>query len=82
MESGSAKGLGGIIDRYRPFLQELRHILYLIRRRPLSRLGIILFSGFLLIAILAPDIMPHSPYKINFSGAFQRPNIEHLFGTD
>lgn len=82
MESGSAKGLGGIIDRYRPFLQELRHILYLIRRSPLSLLGIILFSGFLLIAILAPYIMPYSPYKINLSGAFQRPNIEHLFGTD
>jgi len=82
MESGSAKGLGGIIDRYRPFLQELRHILYLIRRSPLSLLGITLFSGFLLIAILAPYIMPYSPYKINLIGAFQRPNIEHLFGTD
>ena len=82
MESGSAKGLGGIINRYRPFLQELRHILYLIRRSPLSLLGIMLFSGFLLIAILAPYIMPYSPYKINLSGAFQRPNIEHLFGTD
>ncbi len=82
MESASAKGLGGIIDRYRPFLQELRHALYLIRRSPLSLLGIILFSGFLLIAILAPYIMPYSPYKINLSGAFQQPNIEHLFGTD
>lgn len=82
MVSGSAKGLGGIIDRYRPFLQELRHALYLIRRSPLSLLGIILFSGFLLIAILAPYIMPYSPYKINLSGAFQQPNIEYLFGTD
>ena len=80
MESGSTKGSGGIIDR--PFLQEFRHILYLIRRSPLSLLGITLFSGFLLIAILAPYVMPYSPYKINLSGAFQRPNIEHLFGTD
>jgi len=82
MVSGSAKGLGGIIDRYRPFLQELRHALYLIRRSPLSLLGIILFSGFLLLAILAPYIIPYSPYKINLSGAFQQPNTEHLFGTD
>lgn len=82
MESDSAKGLGGIIDRYRPFLQELRHALYLIRRSPLSLLGIMLFSGFLLIAILAPYIMPYSPYKINLSGAFQQPNNEYLFGTD
>ncbi len=82
MESGSAKGLGGIIDKYRSFLQELRHALYLIRRSPLSLLGIMLFSGFLLIAILAPYIMPYSPYKINLSGAFQQPNSEHLFGTD
>lgn len=82
MESDSAKGLGGIIDRYKPFLQELRHILYLIRRSPLSLLGITLFSVFLLLAILAPYIMPYSPFKINLSGAFQQPNIEHLFGTD
>lgn len=82
MESDSAKGLGGIIDRHKPFLQELRHILYLIRRSPLSLLGITLFSVFLLLAILAPYIMPYSPFKINLSGAFQQPNIEHLFGTD
>lgn len=82
MESDSAKGLGSIIDRYKPFLQELRHILYLIRRSPLSLLGITLFSVFLLLAILAPYIMPYDPFKINLSGAFQRPNIEHLFGTD
>ncbi len=82
MESDSAKGLGGIIDRHKPVLQELRHILYLIRRSPLSLLGITLFSVFLLLAILAPYIMPYSPFKINLSGAFQQPNAEHLFGTD
>jgi len=82
MESDSAKGLGGIIDRHKPFLQELRHILYLIRRSPLSLLGITLFSVFLLLAILAPYILPYDPFKINLSGAFQQPNIEHIFGTD
>lgn len=82
MESDSAKGLDGIIDRHKPILQELRHILYLIRRSPLSLLGITLFSGFLLLAILAPYIIPYNPIKINLHGAFQRPNIEHLFGTD
>ena len=82
MESDSVKGLGGIIDRYKPVLQEFRHILYLIRRSPLSLLGITLFSVFLLLATLAPYIMPYDPFKINLSGAFQRPNIEHLFGTD
>lgn len=82
MESDSAKDLGGIFDRHKSVLQELRHILYLIRRSPLSLLGITLFSVFLLLAILAPRIVPYDPFKINLSGAFQRPNIEHLFGTD
>jgi len=82
MESDSAKDLGGIFDRHKSVLQELRHILYLIRRSPLSILGITLFSVFLLLAILAPYIVPYDPFKINLSGAFQRPNIEHLFGTD
>lgn len=82
MESDSAKDLGGIFDRHKSVLQELRHILYLIRRSPLSILGITLFSVFLLLAILAPRIVPYDPFKINLSGAFQRPNIEHLFGTD
>jgi len=82
MGSSSDIGSSGIIERYRPFFQELRHALYLVRRSPLSLLGVILFSGFILTAALAPYIVPYNPFKINLTGAFQPPSKEHLFGTD
>lgn len=82
MNSDSATWLGSIYERHRPFLQELRHVLHLIRRSPLSLLGFSLFLGFVLIAILAPYIAPYDPFKINLIGAFEPPNKNHLFGTD
>ena len=82
MGSSSDIGLSGIIERYRPFLQDLRHALYLVRRSPLSLLGVILFSGFVFTAALAPYIAPYNPLKLDLMGAFQPPSKEHLFGTD
>lgn len=82
MDSNSTAGVAGIIDSYRPFLRELKHVLYLIRRSPLSLLGFFLFSAFLLIAILAPHIAPYDPFKIDLHSAFQQPSKTHLFGTD
>ncbi len=82
MNSDLATWLGSIYERHRPFLQELRHVLHLIRRSPLSLLGSSLFLIFILIAILAPYIAPHDPFKINLIEAFEPPNKDHLFGTD
>jgi peptide/nickel transport system permease protein len=82
MSSSSEIGSSGIIERYKPILQELRHALYLVRRSPLTLLGIILFSGFILTAALASYIAPYDPLKLELMGAFQPPSKEHLFGTD
>lgn len=82
MSSSSEIGSSGIIERYKPILQELRHALYLVRRNPLTLLGVFLFLGFILTAALASYIAPYDPLKLELMGAFQPPSKEHLFGTD
>lgn len=82
MSSSSEIGSSGIIERYKPILQELRHALYLVRRSPLTLLGVFLFLGFILTAALASYIAPYDPLKLELMGAFQPPSKEHLFGTD
>lgn len=72
----------GIYERHKPFLQELMHVLHLIRRSPLSLLGFGIFLGFILVAILAPYIAPYDPFKISLINAFEPPSANHLFGTD
>ncbi|MGA1862396.1 ABC transporter permease [Deferribacter thermophilus] len=45
-------------------------------------LGLAIVFSFFLIAIFAPWIATHDPYKINLNGIFLPPSKEHLFGTD
>jgi len=82
MGSGSAAGLHGIIENYRPIIQEFRHVLHLVRKSPLTLLGFILFSGFILIAAIAPLIAPYDPFQMRLTEAFQPPSMKYLFGTD
>ncbi len=71
-----------LLKEYHPFIKEFRHTLYLIRKSPLTLLGVILFTLFILTAIFAPLIAPYDPYKANLKEAFQPPSWRHPFGTD
>jgi peptide/nickel transport system permease protein len=70
------------LENYRPAIQEFGHVLHLLRKSPLSVLGFILFTGFILTAAVAPFIARYDPVEINLSEAFQAPSMTHLFGTD
>lgn len=49
---------------------------------PLSILGLALVVIFVLIAIFASQLAPHSPVSANFLAVRQAPSAAHLLGTD
>jgi peptide/nickel transport system permease protein len=51
-------------------------------RSPAGILGLSLLLLHLLVAILAPAIVPYSPSALHADQAFQPPSQLHLFGTD
>jgi peptide/nickel transport system permease protein len=69
-------------EEYAPFYKEVRHSLHLVRRSPLTFLGFIIFTGFIVTAVTAPYLAPYDPYQMNLDQAFQPPTADHLFGTD
>jgi len=61
---------------------KLLYILYLVKRNPLSILGMFFLCIFILAAILGPIITPYDPLDSQISETFQPPTKEHWFGTD
>lgn len=60
-------------------MQVVRHV---VLGNPLNILAFGLFFLILLVAILAPSLVPHSPLKTNASYALQGPSAMFWFGTD
>ncbi|KAA0257760.1 ABC transporter permease [Deferribacter autotrophicus] len=52
------------------------------RGNKLFWIGLILVGLFFIIAIFAPVIATHDPFKIDLNNIFLPPSKEHLFGTD
>ena len=46
------------------------------------KLGLVIFFGWLVIAILAPVIAPYSPTAQDVVLGYSAPSAEHWFGTD
>src|SRR5205823_6999079 len=53
-----------------------------LRRNKAAMGGMIIFVGWLLIAVLAPLIAPDDPLHQNLKVRLASPNSSHLFGTD
>ncbi len=51
-------------------------------RNPLNTAGLLVVTVVMLVALLAPWIAPHDPYKINPFHAHRPPGGEYLLGTD
>jgi peptide/nickel transport system permease protein len=54
----------------------------LLRRQPLSVIGVALLAAFLLGGLAAPWLAPYSPASIDLVHRLQRPSATHLAGTD
>jgi len=62
--------------------ERLRYVGYVIKRSPLSIIGVFLIILIICIAIFAPLIAPYSPYKIDMSNTLRPPSAKHWLGTD
>lgn len=68
--------------KYEPQLRELKFTFYLIRRSPLTLLGLCILLALILVAIFASSISPYDPNYIDTVQRLNPPSLKHLFGTD
>lgn len=57
------------------FLRRIGH-------QPLALVGLSIFTGVVLVAILAPYIAPYDPLEVDLANRLLPPSARHLFGTD
>jgi peptide/nickel transport system permease protein len=53
----------------------------IVRSSPEAMVGLIVLAGFVLLAVLAPVIMPY-PIDLRVGGVYQPPSLQHPFGLD
>jgi len=67
-------------------VKEVRLILRILSRNPLSLAGsiiiLVFFATAILIAIAGVGVLPYDPYAVNIAEALQSPSLRHLLGTD
>lgn len=51
-------------------------------KNPLGFLGVMLVASIALCAVIAPYVVPYSPYKVDLIARLRPPSGQHLFGTD
>jgi len=71
-----------LLKKYEPQIRELKFTFYLIRRSPLTLLGLSIIIALILVAVLASFISPYDPNSIDSVHRLKPPSFRHLFGTD
>lgn len=51
-------------------------------RSPKTRIGLVIVSLFILMAVLAPVIAPHDPLYVDVTRKFEGPSVDYPLGTD
>ena len=59
-----------------------KHIKYVLGENPVTLFAFVLFTLFVLLALIGPWIAPYDPLATNTSIAMQAPSLAHWFGTD
>ena len=65
-----------------PFMDDLKHTIFLWKKSRLTMIGSVIILVFILIAVFAPLIAPYNPVEQNLPQKLQAPSWQHLFGTD
>ena len=60
----------------------LRHVKYVLGENPVTLFAFILFTFFILLALVGPWVAPYDPLVTDTAQALQPPSLAHWFGTD
>ena len=60
----------------------LRHVRHVLDENPVTKVAAILFTAFVLLALVGPWIVPYDPLASDSGAALQPPSAAHWFGTD
>ena len=60
----------------------LRHVRHVLDENPVTKVAAILFTAFVLLALVGPWIVPYDPLASDSGAALQPPSVAHWFGTD
>jgi peptide/nickel transport system permease protein len=63
-------------------LDSLRFYWYILKRNPLTILGLSIMSMLIVVGVFAPWLSPYDPYETNPAEMLAPPTLAHLFGTD
>lgn len=65
-----------------PFWKRYDYEIYLLRRNPITMIGVGIVILAVLVGLLAPIIAPYGPLELNPEVRLQGPSIDHWMGTD
>jgi peptide/nickel transport system permease protein len=71
-----------MLREHEPEIRDFRYTMRLIRRSPLTMLGVMITAGLILMAVFAPWIATQDPMRTNLANQLRPPSWENLFGTD
>lgn len=63
-------------------ISDLKETIYLIKKSPLTMLGLAIILALVIVAIFAPYIAPHDPITMHLENRLAPPSEDHLLGTD
>jgi peptide/nickel transport system permease protein len=69
-------------QRKLPFWKRYDYEIYLLRRNPITMIGIVIVVVVILTGIFAPVVAPYDPLELNPSIRLQGPSVDHWMGTD
>jgi peptide/nickel transport system permease protein len=59
-----------------------RRAIRVFQRNRTALVGLIIITGLVIVAVLAPWLEPYDPYAVKLDNRLMPPGLEHLFGTD
>ena len=68
--------------RHSSEISDIKESMFLIKRSPLTTIGLIVILLLICIAIFAPLIAPHNPLEMHLDNRLESPSKEYWLGTD